>query len=451
MSASRQLLCVFPWMTMGGADKFNLDLLTQLAARGWRSTVVTTLPDGHVLRDAFVPVCDEMVDLARFPIESYPARMLAIARSRPFDVLLVSNSRVGYGLLPYVRAHVPTLTCVDYCHMEEPGWHDGGYPRVSVVSAGALDLQVVSSQHVRSWMVARGGDAGRIAVCTTNVDTQVWDPARVDGAAVRVALGIPLDAPVVLYAGRLERQKQPPLALRVMRSLVGQVPGLHVVIAGDGLFAGYVRRYVRWYGLERFVHVLGGVSSQRMVELLAMSSVFFLPSQQEGISLAIYEAMAMGVVPVGAAVGGQAELVTPGCGVLVARGPGEFDAYVAAILRLVREPHVLRTMGAACRQRVATQFRLDQVGVRMEALFALAEVLHRGCPRPVLAADALGASVRAAVEGARREQAELRAYRRAGSTPGQLLRVVFWRLVDRGAWWLVPLADGVRGRLGVMR
>ena len=66
--------------------------------------------------------------------------------------------------------------------------------------------------------------------------------------------------------------------------------------------------------------MLGGVPNEKMRDLLAAADIFFLPSRWEGIALAIYEAMSMGVAVVGAIVGGQAELVTPECGVLIPRG-----------------------------------------------------------------------------------------------------------------------------------
>ncbi len=38
-----RLLMIVPWLTTGGADKFNLDLLQQLAGQGWDVTIATTL------------------------------------------------------------------------------------------------------------------------------------------------------------------------------------------------------------------------------------------------------------------------------------------------------------------------------------------------------------------------------------------------------------------------
>lgn len=445
MSQTRHLLCLYPWMVLGGADKFNLDMLAGLASRGWRSTIVTTLPSTHPWRAAFERVSDDIVDLTGYPPEEYPARLLQLLRSRPIDCVLISNSSVGYNLLPYLRAHRPDVAYVDYCHMEDLGRPDGGYPGMSVARASALDLQIVASHHLKRWMCTRGGDAGRIAVCTVNVDPARWDPARYDRPALRLALGLPQAAAVVLYAGRLEPEKQPLLAASVMRQVVRQAADVYFLVAGDGQLAGAMRGFLRQYGLERRVRMLGAVSSRRMGELLALGDIFFLPSRMEGIALAIYEAMAMGVVPVGAAVGGQDELVTPECGILIDRGPGERDAYTAALLHLLGDPPTLWRMGRAARQRVAADFRLEQMCERMDALLAEARARSHAQPRPAVDAVAALAAARDTIAAARREEAELRRSSGPPTTPRQHLRALYWRLVERGAWWLVPVVEWVRG------
>jgi len=264
---------------------------------------------------------------------------------------------VGYNLLPYLRAQFPELPMVDYCHMEDPDWRDGGYPRLSLRYADSLDLQVVASAHLKQWMCERGGDPDRIAVCTINIDTDEWNPERYDRGALRSALGIPAAVPVVLYSARLERQKQPMVAMDVIRLVLLRLPEVHFLIAGDGQFTSYIRGFIRWYRLEPRVKALGLVSNQRIRELLAVSDVFFLPSQMEGISLAIYEAMSMAVVPVGAAVGGQRELVASHCGVLIDRGPRERDAYVDVLVRLLTDTGVVRRMGEGARSRMVSQLQ----------------------------------------------------------------------------------------------
>src|SRR5262249_53431366 len=82
------------------------------------------------------------------------------------------------------------------------------------------------------------------------------------------------------------------------------------------------------------------------------------PSAHEGLALVLYEAMAMRTVPVAAAVGGQAELVTPDCGVLIPRDEQEKELqhYVATVRQLVEHSTARQAMAAAARARVLEEF-----------------------------------------------------------------------------------------------
>ena len=90
-------------------------------------------------------------------------------------------------------------------------------------------------------------------------------------------------------------------------------------------------------------------------DLLAAADMFFLPSEWEGIALSVYEALACGVPVVGADVGGQRELVTLECGVLIDRGTEEDEArqYATVLARLLDEP---RSNGKAWANRGASVF-----------------------------------------------------------------------------------------------
>lgn len=435
---TRHLLCVYPWMEIGGADKFNLDLLGCLRARGWTATVVTTLPSRHPWRAEFEKVADELVDLGALPPEERPSRLVACAERRPPTVALLSHSSAGYRLLPYLRSRLPDLPWADYCHMEELHWEDGGFPRMSLRQATRLDRQVVSSRHLKDWLTERGADPARIDVCPTNIDLARWDPGAHDRAALRQALDIPENAPVILYAGRLVAQKQPPLALSVLREVAAARPDAVGLVAGSGTYAGYARGYLRHHGLESRIRLLGAVSNPRMHELLAASDLFFLPSEMEGISLALFEAMAMGVVPVGADVGGQSELVTPDCGILVRRGPGEAGRYRDALLGLMQDREALTRRGQAGRARLQAHFRLDQMGESMEAALLRAVAQHRAEPRPAVSPAEAEASLQAAIEAARRDEQETPEQIAARPSWKRRIRAAYWNRVDRGAWWLVP-------------
>ena len=200
---------IVPWLAMGGADKFNLELLQQLAQRGWEVTVATTLVGTDAWHAEFGRHTPDIFLLHRFlRLVDYPRFLRYLIQSRQVDAVLVSNSEFGYLLLPYLRAHFPHVTFLDFCHMEEE-WRNGGYPRLAVEYQEQLDLNIVSSEYLKRWMIDRGADPDRIHVCYTGVDPDVWRPDGQTRSAVRHELGVDEQVPVILYAGRICAQKQP--------------------------------------------------------------------------------------------------------------------------------------------------------------------------------------------------------------------------------------------------
>jgi hypothetical protein len=131
---------------------------------------------------------------------------------------------------------------------------------------------------------------------------------------------------------------------------------------------------------------------------MAAADILLLPSQREGIALTLYEAMATGVVPVAAQVGGHAELVTPNCGILIAHGPHEQEQYVAALRQLIEQPDRRRNMGVAARIRIGESFSATVGLARIQAAFDRATQFSETQPRlPVSPAVGL-ASATLAIE-----------------------------------------------------
>ena len=161
----RRMLLVVPSMTAGATDAFNLDLLDQLAEVGWTFTVVTT-EGRHDLYREFERRTTDIFPLAHFlPLPYQPSFLRYLIEARRPDVVLLSNSVLGYRLLPYIRGLCPDTPLVDLCHSETEDWESGGCPRFSVECQELLDLTMTSGEHVRRWMIERGGRESRIAVC----------------------------------------------------------------------------------------------------------------------------------------------------------------------------------------------------------------------------------------------------------------------------------------------
>lgn len=381
----RRVLLIAPWLTLGGADRFNLNLTEQITRRGGHVTIATTVDSPDPWRAAFAAHTADIFSLPKFLTpELQPVFLRNLITTRGIDVVIVTNAMLGYAALPYLRAHCPQTTFVDYNHMVVSEWLNGGFVRIGVENQMHLDLNLVSSRQVKEWMVSQGAQADRVEVVYTGQDPAALDPTRFDRATARATLGLDPDTPVLLFPARLEPQKRPRLLLQILARLSRNGRRFVCLIAGDGPQRSLVEAEVRRLKLSRHVRLLGAMPAEAMPQLYAAADILVLPSENEGISLAIYEGMTMGLPVVAAAVGGQRELVTDREGVLVAPGPRELEHYVAALDGLITDPQRRQELGAAARQRIVAGFTLDQMTDRLLAAFRQAEALNRDAQRPRL-------------------------------------------------------------------
>ncbi len=375
-----RLMMIVPWMSLGGADKFNLELIGQLAKRGWEITLATTLDNPQISwYHEFSRLTPDVFVLPRFLQSADQPRFIRyLIESRKPDLVLISNSELAYLCLPILRRWCPDTPVVDYCHSEVEGWKDGGYPALSTKYRRYLDLTIVSSNHLKKWMARRGCDPERIEVCYIGADAERWRPDSNLKARTRRELLIDDNTPLILFAGRLAPEKQPTVFARVMRNLKESGMEFCAVLAGDGPEKATIESYLHKSHLSGRVKLLGSVTTERVRELMAAADIFFLPSKYEGIALTLYEAMAAGLAVVAANAGGQNELITEGCGILVNPGDQarEIREYTEILARLISDRSERESLGKNARGRVEAFFRLEDMGTRMVELFEKATSLH---------------------------------------------------------------------------
>jgi glycosyltransferase involved in cell wall biosynthesis len=363
----RRLVILAPHFEIGGADRFNLDLISCLQEdHGYDISVVTTLSSPHRWREQFEKLTPDVFTLHTFlPVEDYPRFLLNFIKSRTPDTVLITNCRLAYELLPLFRSATHGISFVDYLHMED--WSSDSYPRLSTRNARFLDRTVVSSQHLKSSLIQEGGDASRIDVCTINVDPEIWDRSHYTLSDIREKYGIPEGMPVVAFVARLCRQKRPDVMAKVLRVIRDRGLPFICLVAGDGEYRNWLENFVKKHDLQQ-LRLLGAVDHDQVREILAISAVCFMPSENEGIALTLYEAMSMEVPPVSADVGGQAELVSPACGVLIKPGSSEIDDYADALQRLLTDAPLRESMGAEARALVCERFTRKAMGAKMAVL-----------------------------------------------------------------------------------
>lgn len=380
----RRVLLLLPAIRTGGADRFALDLAAGLTAAGDRVTAILTRGDiPSTWLAELRQITPDVFNLATFLAPAdYPRFLHALVESRGLTAAVISNSQLAYQLLPYLRSRCPGLAILDYQHNLQPQ-RQGGFPRIGVEHSGLIDLHVTSSAHLRGWMLGQGAAPERVEVCPTYVDCASWSPDERERARVRAELGLGPDQPLILFVGRLTAQKRPALLVAILRELRARGAPFSALVVGGGEDEPTLRAAIRRHRLAPQVRTLGEQPRERVRALMRAADLLLLPSAYEGIALTLFEAMATGVVPVASAAGGQHELVTPACGVLVPLdAPDEPAAYAAALHALIADPARRAAMARAGRERVAAEFDATRLAGRMQALLDRAAALAATDPRP---------------------------------------------------------------------
>jgi glycosyltransferase involved in cell wall biosynthesis len=136
---------------------------------------------------------------------------------------------------------------------------------------------------------------------------------------VATELGQPLAGPLLLFAGRLEGQKDPFLLADAFAAFASREPGARLLIAGEGALEPQVRRRLEAARVADRAHFLGPAARPRLAEMMQAADAMLITSAFETGPTVGLEALACGLPVVTTAVGQVARLVADrGAGVTVA-------------------------------------------------------------------------------------------------------------------------------------
>jgi glycosyltransferase involved in cell wall biosynthesis len=207
-----------------------------------------------------------------------------------------------------------------------------------------------------------GVPVDRLAVVPEGIDLDVWAPIR-DPQALE-ALDRSRDPHTVLCVARQYPRKRVIDLIEAFALVVRRLPMARLVIIGDGPEHGSLAARLQALGLAEQVHLLGALAEDAEVRAwYGRSSVFCLPSEQEGFGIVFLEAMASGLPVVSTTAAAIPEVVPDGqAGLLVP--PRHPAALAEALLRLLEDGELRARCRAFGRrhahaygwQRVADQF-----------------------------------------------------------------------------------------------
>jgi glycosyltransferase involved in cell wall biosynthesis len=241
------------------------------------------------------------------------------------------------------------------------------------------DAFVAMSHLIREEFLAAGVPAEKVAHIPHGIDTaRFHPPSAAEREAARARFGLPVEACVIAYTGRLLRGKGLEDLVAAFAKVAAEVPSAHLLIVGSGagqalsveddLCASVVRA-----GLGARVTFTGRLDD--VSEALRAADVFAFPSVYEALGLSLIEAAATGLPAVGARTGGIVDVIEDGAsGWLVA--PGDVDGLAARLRTLASDAPARARLGARGRAIAEARFDERMALVRYRAL--LGEVAARG-------------------------------------------------------------------------
>jgi len=180
---------------------------------------------------------------------------------------------------------------------------------------------------VTKGQLIRGGIRD-VRVFERGVDCVQFHPGK-RSKAVRESFGVEPGGALVLYAGRLSKEKSLEVLLKAFMRLAGEHPKTRLVIAGDG---PHRRALVRSFESPGITFT-SWKQGEELAALFASADVFALPSSTETLSLVSLESMASGVPVLAMNAGGVRDIVGHDSTGLLANSAEDFEACLARLLK----------------------------------------------------------------------------------------------------------------------
>ena len=203
-----------------------------------------------------------------------------------------------------------------------------------------------------------------ITVVPTAIPASPYVLAR--PAETRQEFGLPPDARILLYVGRLAPEKNLDLLLRAFALVTGKTNDTYLVLAGSGSSRRALENRAQALGIHRRTRFAGFLSRTKLDPLYQASELFLFPSKTETQGLAVGEALAAGLPCVVVNAGGAPEAIREGVdGFLV---EDHAEAMAGRTLELLADPIQYRRMAEEARRGAAARVP-EAVGGRIISLY----------------------------------------------------------------------------------
>ncbi|MFT4002091.1 MAG: glycosyltransferase family 4 protein [Rhizobium sp.] len=266
----------------------------------------------------------------------------------PFDLIHGHSSKAGaLTRLRLPGRHVPVLYTPHAFRTMDPTLGArgrliyGGIERF--LGTWLTDRLVCVSQDEYNHALSLGIPEARLRVVVNGVNA----PPASQRAAIRKRYGIPADALLFGFVGRMTRQKAPERLVDAFARIAAELPHAYLLMIGIGELADIVKDMIKKAGLEGRAHLDGSVPGVTAIDAF---DVVVMPSRYEAMSYVMLEAAAAGKPLVLSDVGGARTVLEHGKNGYIVPNSDDPEALAAAMASLA-DPALLANFTAEARGR----------------------------------------------------------------------------------------------------
>lgn len=371
-----------PAIQFGGPVTLLRDLLPMLAARGHRVRVATTdngignaLPRERWLeRDGYQVWYGPTNWLHRRPPYWSPSLATLLRDAIPSaDVVHVT---VGLTLLNETVRKIARASRVPYVYSALGCMCPSRFRRLTkIVFRSLFERRIIREAAALHAMTRKeaadyrenGASDERIRVIPIGIAIGgLAEP--IAGRAFREEFGIPQNAPLILFLGRLDRIKGIDLLLGAFSQVRRKIPDVRLCLVGpDFGYENAARKLADAAGIGDAVRFAGKIPGERKAAAFGAADVYALTSYSEGMPLSVVEAASFGV-PI---------VVTEGCNIpeildwdAGRQAAPNGDAIASALLEILQSETAARIrLGANARRMAEEKFSLERTAAELESLY----------------------------------------------------------------------------------
>ena len=332
---------------IGGMEEHVYQISLELSKRGHRVSIITSNEiDGKTYN------CKEEV-IHGMQVYRYPLFMPKMFR----EFWLIPDVLKAFQRLEADVVHVHGYRCLSSCtaiylahfkHTPTVFTPHGIYPKRSFANMvikslfdhtlGRLllslsDRIVALTEHNRRLVLQLGASAEKIICVPNGVNLDEYANLQRSKKALD---DLCTDGPVLLYAGRIDWNKQLEKVIFSMPLILKEFPYAKFVIVGPD-YANYASSLLSLAGklkVENSLVITGKVSKERLLEFYSIADIFLLPSSYEGFGLSMLEAMSSKIPVIVSSSGGPGDILNHGVNAILLKNvtPNEIFNAVYAIL-----------------------------------------------------------------------------------------------------------------------